>query len=84
MTGEEIRNGDRVFFHGDPGEIEFVVEQLTGDAAMDWYMHEFGGGVMLREPKHFGLVFIHAESLPETEDLVFDSRDGSNKLNTHD
>jgi hypothetical protein len=48
LSGEEIRKGDRVLFHREPGEIEFVVDKLTGDAAVDWYMHEFGGGVMIR------------------------------------
>lgn len=50
-TGEEIRKGDRVLFHGEPREIEFVVEAKVGDPAMDWYVDEFGGGVMVIEPK---------------------------------
>jgi hypothetical protein len=74
LSGEEIRKGDRVLFHREPGQIELVVDKLTCDAAMDWYMQEFGGGVMIREPKHFGRVFIQAESLPTTEDLEFVSR----------
>jgi hypothetical protein len=64
--------------HGEPGNIEFVVEKRSGDEAMDWYMDEFGGGVMISEPKRFGLVFIQAASLPETEDLEFLSRADSN------
>jgi hypothetical protein len=74
LSGEEIRKGDRVLFHYEPGEIEFVVDKIIGDAAMDWYMHEFGGGAMIKEPKHFGLVFLDAESLLDTEDLEFVSR----------
>ena len=73
-SGEEIKKGDHVLFHGEPAEIEFVVNELTEDAALDWYMQEFGGGVMIRGPKHFGAIFIRAESLPETEDLEFLSR----------
>jgi hypothetical protein len=34
-SGEEIKKGDRVLFHGEPGEIEFVVESVVGDPAMD-------------------------------------------------
>jgi hypothetical protein len=74
QSGEEIMKGDRVLFHREPGHIEFVVDKLTSDAAMDWYMNEFGGGIMILEAKHFGRVFVHAESLPETEDLEFISR----------
>ena len=76
QSGEEIKKGDRVLFHSEPREVEFVVDGLTGDAALDWYMQEFGGGVMIREPKHFGNTFIPAEFLPETEDLEFLSRGG--------
>jgi hypothetical protein len=76
-SGEEIKKGDHVLFHGEPAEVEFVVDQLTEDATLDWYMREFGRGVMIREPKYFGAVFIHAKSLPETEDLEFLSRAGN-------
>jgi len=74
QSGEEIKKGDHVLFHGEPAEIEFVVNEHTGDAALDWYMQEFGGGVMIREPKNFGVAFIRAESLLNTEDLEFLSR----------
>lgn len=33
---EEIKRGDRVLFHGDLGEIEFVADALIGDPATDW------------------------------------------------
>jgi hypothetical protein len=69
-SGEEIKKGDRVLLHGKPGEVEFVVEELTGDLGMDWYMEEFGGGVMIKEPEVFGRCFIH----DTTVDLDFVSR----------
>jgi hypothetical protein len=58
QSGEEIKKGDRVLFHGEPGEIEFVVDGSNEDAALDCHLREFGGGAMIREPKHFGSVFI--------------------------
>ena len=60
-------------FHGEPGQIEFVVEELCGDPGMDWYLTEFGGGVMVREPKVYGLCFLHETE--EEEDLEFVSRE---------
>lgn len=72
VSGEEILKGDRVLFHGEPGEIEFVVDGLTGDPAMDWYVEEFGGGAMILEPKHFGAAFLAASD--GKEDLIFVSR----------
>ena len=75
QTGEEIKKGDRVLFHGEPGEIEFVATVLGEDAVLDWYVQEYGGGVMVLEPKFFGRAF-----LPRTdnaEDLVFVSRRAS-------
>jgi len=72
-SGEEIKKGDRVLFHGEPGQIEFVVEELSGDPAMDWYVNEFGGGVMVREPQVFGLCFLNEPD--GAEDLEFVSRE---------
>ena len=57
QSGEEIRKGDRVLFHGEPGEIEFVAGPLA-DPATDWYVEEYGGGVMVAEPKFFGRAFL--------------------------
>jgi hypothetical protein len=72
MAGEDIRKGDFVRFHGEPGRVEFIAESLIGDPEIDWHVNEFGGGVMILEPKVFGRAF-----LPEpdtTEDLVLVSR----------
>jgi hypothetical protein len=43
QSGDEIQRGDRVLFHDEPGEIEFVADELIGDPAMDWYFEELGG-----------------------------------------
>ena len=72
QSGEEIKKGDRVLFHGEPGEIEFVADALIGDPAMDWYVEEHGGGVMVIEPKCFGRAFL--TETHTAEDLVFVSR----------
>ena len=39
----------------------------------DWYVEEFGGGVMIAEPKVFGHLFIEAP-VTQYEDLEFVSR----------
>jgi len=57
-SGDEIKEGDRVMFHGEPGEIEFVVDRFVGEPAMDWYMRELGPGIVAREPKYFGSAYI--------------------------
>ena len=72
QSGEEIRKGDRVLFHGDPGEVEFVADPIITNSETDWYVKEQGGGVMVREPKSFGLVFI--SDTQNVEDLVLLSR----------
>jgi hypothetical protein len=72
QSGEEIRKGDRVTFHGEPAEIEFVVREAVGDQAMDWYMTKFGCGVMVVEPNVFGRVFWSQTNTHE--DLVFVTR----------
>ena len=74
QSGEEIRKGDRVLFHGEPGEIEFVAEKLVGDPIADWNIKENGPGVMIVEPKFFGHVYIR--DTENNEDLEFVSRIG--------
>jgi hypothetical protein len=71
-SGKDIRRGDRVRFHGDSAEIEFVAVG-AGDPETEWYFHEFGGGIMISGLK----VFIPANQLDETEDLEFVSRAGA-------
>ncbi len=71
QSGEEIRKGDKVLFHGEPGEIDFIVEALSGDTAMDWYVKEYGPGVMVVEPKA-GRTFL--TETEDAEDLVLVSR----------
>jgi len=76
-SGEDVRSGDRVLVHGEPGEVELVADSLNDDlsTADTWYVTEFGGGVMIREPKVFGRIFL---SKPETEDhLEFVARGNS-------
>jgi len=72
QTGEEIKKGDRVLYHGEPGEIEFVAAPVLSGPETDWYVTEYGGGVMVIEPKVFGRAFLPRTD--DAEDLVFVSR----------
>ena len=42
-SGEEIKKGDRVLFHGNPAEIELVSTD-PNDPEQAWHVSEFGGG----------------------------------------
>ena len=66
-SGEEIKPGDRVLFHAETGTIDLMVKPDDSDPAKKWYVTEFGGGVMILEPKHFGRVFLDAAELVEHE-----------------
>jgi hypothetical protein len=72
QTGEEIQKGDRILFHREPGRIELVAAEL-GDPETDWYMQEYGGGVMILE-EVAGRTFISADQIDECEDLEFVAR----------
>lgn len=72
QSGDEVRSGDRVSYHGEPGEVEFVVSKPTGDQAMDWYIEQFPGGGFMIASKSFGKVFVAATDVDE--DLQFVSR----------
>ena len=73
QSGEEIKQGDRVLFHGNPAEIEFVASDAN-DLQAASYIEQFGGGVMVLDPRVSGRTFISANDLPEYEDLEFVSR----------
>ena len=73
QSGEEIRKGDKVLYaERFPGEIGFVADPSVNDPDSSWYVKEFGGGVMILEPKVHGSVF---SSKPDEDDqLEFVSR----------
>jgi hypothetical protein len=72
QSGEEVRCGDHIRFHGEEGLVEFVVLDKVGDDALDWYLEEYpGGGLMLRA-NNFGNVFLRGNDIDE--ELVFLSR----------
>jgi uridine phosphorylase len=71
-TGEEIKKDDQVVFHGSPGRIELVASTLD-DPEQDWYVREYGGGVMICN-NVFGRVFIAANAANEFEELAFVAR----------
>jgi hypothetical protein len=71
-SGDEIKKGDRVTYHGEPGEIEFVADQITGDGEIDTHVMEHGKGAMILEPKCFGRVFVN--DTEGDEDLVLVAR----------
>ncbi|MGA8443325.1 MAG: hypothetical protein WB762_31720 [Candidatus Sulfotelmatobacter sp.] len=72
-SGEEILKGDRVLFHGNPAEIELVAVD-PNDREHVWRVREFGGGVLVIDPKVSGRTFITRDQLAEYEDLEFVSR----------
>jgi hypothetical protein len=72
-SGEEIKKGDHVLFHGNPAEVELVACDAN-DPEAAWYMKEYGGGVMVSDPMVSGRTFIPKEQLDEYEDLEFVSR----------
>jgi len=72
-TGEEILKGDRVRFHGNPAEIEFVAT-ASDDPDLSWYVKEYGGGVMVLDPAVSGRTFIVAAQIGECEELEFEGR----------
>jgi hypothetical protein len=39
-SGEEIQSGDRILYHGEAGQVEFVAE--PGDPETGWYVEQFG------------------------------------------
>ena len=72
QSGEEIRKGDAVLYHREPGRVEFVADPADVSPETEWYVHEYGGGVMVVEPKVFGRCFV--TNTEDAEDLILVSR----------
>jgi hypothetical protein len=70
QSGEEIKAGDHVLFHGNAAEIEFVACDAD-DPRTDWYVTTYGGGVMIYDPQVSGRTFVAAEHIASYEDLEF-------------
>jgi hypothetical protein len=72
QSGDEVRAGDRILYHGQPGEVEFVVATKSGDPALDWYLDQYPGGGFMITAVEFGSVFLTADNIDD--DLQFVSR----------
>ena len=62
-----------MLFHREPGQIDLVAVELTGDPENDWHIREHGGGIMILEDVQ-GRTFIPADQISDCEDLEFVSR----------
>jgi hypothetical protein len=62
-SGEEMSKGDQVTYLGNPGEIEVVADLSVGDPEVDYYLEEIGQGVLIREPKVYGRVFVEVRDI---------------------
>jgi len=72
QSGEEVKKRDKVLYAEMPGEIDLVADPSLADPDTVWYVTEYGGGVMIREPKVHGLVFVSKPN--EDDELEFVSR----------
>ena len=68
QSGDDIREGDRVTYGGNPGVVELVVTGPSGDETRDWHFRASGPGIMIAEPRVFGRVYL--SSPDDEEDLV--------------
>jgi hypothetical protein len=77
-SGEPVRKGDRVRFHGNAGRIELVADPGNNDPEAAWYIKEYSGGVLIADPSVSGRTFISSKSLNDYEDLEFVARAEAN------
>lgn len=57
-----------MLFHGNPAEIDLVAVD-PNDPEHAWHVREFGGGVLVVDPKVSGRTFIPRDQLAEYEDF---------------
>jgi hypothetical protein len=78
-SGEEIKKGDRVLFHGNLAEVQLVsCDPNDPDPEVVWHIKEYGGGVLISDPIVSSRTFIPKDQLDEYEDLEFVSREQGN------
>ncbi len=68
--GQEIKDGDRIRYYGDPGEVEFIVAHPTGDPSHDWYLEQFPGGGVMLNTESMGSVFVKRDDLDDSLELI--------------
>lgn len=71
-SGEDIMDADRIRYHGDFGEVEFVLTSHTGNALRDWYLLQFPDGGLMIRTRNFKRLFVSAHAIDY--DLVLVSR----------
>lgn len=56
-NGEIVIRGDHVLYIGEEGVVEVVADPENPTSESDWYIQEFGGGILIAELKCLGRVF---------------------------
>ena len=77
LSGEEVKNGDRILFHGEPGEVEFIITSVTGDSSMDWYVEQHPGGGVMITARGFGSVFLPVSAIDERLEFLSRGNDAA-------
>ena len=72
QSGEEVRAGDRILYHGEQGRVEYVV--LKNGGKNTWHVEHFPNDGMGIAAEGIGAVFIPAGFVEDDEDLEFVSR----------
>jgi acyl CoA:acetate/3-ketoacid CoA transferase len=69
-SGQEIRIGDRISYHGESGKVDFVVTEKTGRPEMDWYIEQDPEGGVMLTANGFGNVFLTEANIDEDLDFI--------------
>lgn len=70
QSGEPVKSGDKITYHGESGEVEFVVAGKVGNPDIDGYVEKFPGGGVMVVTEGFGSVFLTEPDADEDLHLV--------------
>ena len=69
-SGEDVREGDRIRYHGEIGTVEFVAAEKVGNPSRDWFVEELHGGGVMINAKSFGPVFLSPDDIDEHLEFI--------------
>jgi hypothetical protein len=79
QTGDNVREGDKIVFQGEPGQVEFVASASSGTPEQKRYAEQHPKGILITTAKGSSIFLTNDH---DVKDLVFISREEESAPNS--